>query len=559
MSIFQIAPLNPIRFIDLKSNIDWPEIYNSRPFDLETYKQSIFDFQTNRCFFQKYQTNDKARVQIWSDFLPSCKIYNTSTGLNYVVPVTNMGLSFLPDLTFSVYEMEFDFSLYGEGLLYVEVKYTDAIEFVYLSEPIDIKETWINTVLFEVSNDENAFSIIFQHNPDNLLDKFKIVSRVEAIIDNFTPKADRIVYNDQIRNNTLLWGTPFREFRLNIGGRAGISDWLIDKINRMLACNEVSIDGEFYTASEGADWEPNRGEDYPLAGWRININPVENRFIQRLKPSIDVNDIEMILHSNNRTNVGADQVYNSIFDKYSVLHGLGIIKYSVPNPFILIGITPGGSEISGPDGFQLTETNQFVLINWVFDGDATVYISNLAGSLLDINLYYYKPYDITPGVTPVTPVVGSFIKGTVYMYEEVTPGDFTLDWEESTGLGKIGRPFEGCALMDGRNGCGNMMGRSPLMYTPNPLQYTDPSGSYTYTRGQNIGIAKHLLTIAELPPHNHVLAFDGNISDLDGTGGQQGWEDDGPTNMNTNNTGGGQYHENRGPSFGIVFFKRIVD
>lgn len=555
MTTFSIAPINPIRFIDSNSSDAWPEIYHSKPFDLETYKESIFDFQTNRCFFQKFQTNDITRIQFLSDFIPVIRIFNTTTGTQSGVPFFNMGISF-PDFTFKVYEADIDFSLYGEGIIYLTIQYIDVTLKTWISEPIDVQEKWENTVLFEVRNDENAFSFVFDTG-------IVIKSRVEAIIDNFIPKADRIVYNDQTRNATLLSGIPFREFRLNIGGRAGISDWLIDKINRMFACNQVKIDGEYYTASEGAEWEPNRDEEYPLAGWRIPIIPVDNKFNQRLKPTFGDEGLElqMILHANNRTGLSADQSYLGIFERFSVLHGFGIIKASIANPVIFVGTTLGGNEISGPDGYQLTEANQFILINWVFDINTDVYVSGLNGSLVDINMYYYLPFDITPaGGGGPTPPSGSFVKGTVYMYEEVLPGDFSTDWDEVTGLGKINTPYEGCALMDGRNGCGNMIGRVPLMpsITGRP-DYSDPSGTYPYTKGQTLGEAKHLLTIPEMPAHSHVLAFDGNISDLDGTGSQQGWEDDGPTNMNTNPTGGSLYHENRQPSYGIIFFKRIID
>lgn len=551
MSIFQIAPLNPIRFIDLDTSESWPVIYHSKPFDLETYKESIFDFQTDRCFFQKYQTNDSAQVQIWSDFVPTCKVYNVTTGLNYTVTVTDTGITF-PDFTFLVYEIDFNFAAYGEGLCYIEIKYTNVTDFVYLSEPIDLKLEWENTVFIEAKNDENAFSIIFDTD-------FVVKLRVDAILDNFTPKADRIIYNDQVRNNTLLYGVSYREFRLNIGGRQGIADWMIDKINRILACDEVSIDGEYYTVADGADWEPNRGEDYPLVGWRININPVENRFNQRLKPGFneDGDEIQMILHANNRTDIAGDQSYTGIFNRYSVLHGLGIIKASIPDLNILIGTTVGGFDISGPEGFDITEANQFILINWVFDADANVYITVPIGGQLDINLYYYLPYDTaTGGVIPPGPPP-TFVKGTVYMYEEVSVGDFSIDWDETTGLGNIGTSYEGCALMDGRNGCGNMMGRTPVMYG----SYTEESGVYSVTRGQQFGEAKHKLITGELPQHSHPLTF-GKITSQQNTASADAVTNIAGTGLanstTTGQAGGNDYHENRQPSFGIVFFKRII-
>lgn len=565
--VFQIAPLNPLRFVDLTSNVAWPEVYHSKPFDLEFFQESIFEFQTKTCFFQKWQTNDTTQVQIWSDFpIDSITLYNYDTGLNFDITPVDTGLTF-PDFSFSVYEFELHFSTYGTGRAYIEIIYTDGggAPNVWQSDPFWIADKWEETLLIEYKNDENDFSIIFDTGIEFSL-------RVDGILDHFQPRSERIVYNDQIRNATLLYGVPFREFRLNVGGGEGVPDWLADKLTRILDCNEVKIDGEWYVVAEGAEAELNRNDDYPLVGYRILVNQVFNRFNQRLKPGVGENgeQLKMILKAISRNNIAADQVYSGVVRKYTVLHALELVKYSVDPVTLLVGTTAGGSDISGLGGFVVDESKAFIEINYVFDAPQDVYVSGLTGAQVDLILFYYDPLDTSTGGGDSGSGAAGFVKGTVYMYEEAAPGDFAREWDISTGLGVIGTPYEGCALMDGRNGCGAMSGKVPLMFG----DYTDQSGAYSYARGQTVGVTKHALVEAENGPHHHTATTIApgefglvrrtkvgerrTCGDVDTE--NAGTEPDvvqipGPIPI----SGAGTPHENRQPSFGLVFFKKITD
>ncbi len=78
-----------------------------------------------------------------------------------------------------------------------------------------------------------------------------------------SPASRDTIYEDQVLNQSILNSVPFRIWELTIGGSSGIPDYLIDKVNRILGCSNLLIDGRLFTKSEGAKLEERALEDYP--------------------------------------------------------------------------------------------------------------------------------------------------------------------------------------------------------------------------------------------------------------------------------------------------------
>lgn len=534
--IFQIAPANPIRFIP------------------EGESDLFLINQENKCYFQKWKNTDSTKLQILSDF-PDITIdirdYNTNEivlSLNVAeIPINLIGQ------TFKCYEVLFDFSLLTDGQYYAELTYssisTDPV--TLFSEPFDVQADHPGTMLFKYTNSENNYSIIFDTD-------IEFDFRVEGTIKEFTPVSDDVIYNDQKRNVTLLNSVPYRSWKLYIGNAPGLPDWVLDKVNRIMSVDQKNIDDVDFEKVEGEKWEQVRQVEYPFSGMSIEIMPVENVFLQRIKtgdnPPEGYTIVELV---KNYFDNAADIEVAGIFSKYSLLKHISVLNYGAA--FTMnVGTTDGGTEIgqfevptgSGA-GVDLTAN-----IKKLFNAATTVYITGLTGTDADI-LIDYLQYDAVPA-QPLPAPAPTLGKNAVIEFEETDPGEFLAAFDIVTGLGKVGGGWEGWAIMDGRNGTTDRGGKvsvgwvndplSPFYLQATPASLTDGFG------GEN----EVTLTVDELPEVD--IPFD-----YDGVGRSSGAQETMRNYPGSNRTGGvitfpggGQAHNNMQEYAVTVKVKKIA-
>lgn len=468
--VFQIAPVNPLRFIP------------------ENETDLFLINQEDKCYFQKWTKTDVTKVQILSDF-PDINFFIRDYETNEIVLTINVAL--IPvniiDQTFSCYEATIDFSLLPVGQYFAEINYssTSTSPVTIYSEPFDVQTEQPKTILIKYKNSENDFSVIFDTSIEFDL-------RVEGTIKEFSPSSDDIIYNDQKYNATLLDSVPYRTWKLYIGNAAGLPDWVIDKVNRALSCDQKEIDGVFYEKVEGQKWEQVRQVEYPFSGMSIEIMPVENVFLQQIKtgdqPPAGYTIVELV---KNYFGNAADITVEGVFVKYSLLKHISVMNYGSAFT-MMVGTTDGGGEIgifevptgSGA-GVDLTAN-----IKKLFNAPTTIYITGLTGTNADI-LIDYLQYDAVPA-QPIPAPAPTLGKGAMIRYKEIVPGEFAAAFDLSTGLGKIGGGWEGWALSDGRNGTDpNEGGRVPVMWIEG-----DPVFGIVGSIG---GESEHTLTQDELP------------------------------------------------------------
>lgn len=424
--VFSFSKALPIRLIEIKT---FDQRYQNKPFDLDD----------RQCYVQKFQTNDITKLQFLSDYPDfTFKIYDLETykeALN-IDPVDKQYN--IKDQTFKVYEVEIDFNQLAEGDYYVEVVANGAI---YQSEPINVAAFHPNTIFFEYRNSYSKPGIIFY---DGFVSSF----RVEGGINQFTPSFQDESFIDQRYNNTLLSSVGYRVFTLYVGNAVGVPDWVADRINEILTCDTVKIDGVYYAKASGAKWTVNGAtpiteNEKTFAGYKIEITPVtnigENVYVIEVKKPED--EIRMIQLSKIYQNHGGNLTAIGLFKKYSILVGIGIYPAANTAPFTIIaGITPGGGEI----GTFTVEDIEYWLRDYLFDGVRTLYLNGLDSVTCDIVLDY-KQYDAPALNGTINPYKGLGI-GSRIGYCELNPGDLERDFTLGSGLGNIGTDWVDWAI-----------------------------------------------------------------------------------------------------------------
>jgi len=86
------------------------------------------------------------------------------------------------------------------------------------------------------------------------------------------------VWEDQPLNLTTINATPYLQPKLIVGSGGGVPDWVAEWINRIFCCDNTLANGLQYTAVDGSELEANEEDDYPMAGWSMDVRPTKNRY-----------------------------------------------------------------------------------------------------------------------------------------------------------------------------------------------------------------------------------------------------------------------------------------
>jgi len=483
MPVFQIAGANPFRFV----RPDAPDLFE--------------EIQDGKCYLQKWQKTDSTKIQILTDYTDAVfTIHDAHTDiLIATVPLVEIAVNILnPELSgVKCYEASIAFGTL-EGQYYAKIVYDTDTELY--SEPFDVQVEQEGTILFNYKNSENNFSIIFTTS-------ISFNFRVEGTIQEFTPSSEDTIYNDQKFNATLLNSIPFKTFKLYIAPPSGIPDWIADIVNRIMSMDQKSIDESYYEKVEGAKWEVERVVENPFSGMTIEIMPVENVFLQRIKTGDQPPEGYTIVEKTKNYFANSDNIDLDIFVKYSLLKHISVMNYG-SSLTINVGITDGGSEIGvmnvpagSVDGVGFTQT-----FNWLFNGGTIVYLTGLTGSNADI-LIDYLQYDEQPA-QPIPQPPQNLPKNAGIRFFEITPGDFAAAFDLGTGLGKPAAGWQNWVIVDGRNGTDDEGGRVPVTFIQDDPVYGTP--------GATGGLEEEVLSIGQMPKHKHDI--NGSLSKRGTTG-----------------------------------------
>ncbi len=474
--IFVISPLNPVRFVPIKTFNS--SLYQTKQFDEALQKcQTLFN-QNKIDYYQKFTLVDAPRIQILSDYenivveiYRYIKDFEGSTPVLFTPTVSAVATN-ITNQSFKCYEFGFDFAAYGVGDFQTIVKYNSTPEaetptwVEWISEPINIDTEQEGTLRYEYTNSDNNFSMIFngatpEGEPEGEVYTWTGIFRVESQIVDFKPSSVDTIYDDEVHNTTIIMSRPFRQFSLALGEGGkdgvfeGIPDYMVDKVNRILSCNQVQIDGKYFCKSEGAQWEENRPENYQFSSQRITITESQNNFqleVESENPNEVMTPIQKIIpYYNNQTNL----VIANVFKKNTLLEKICIINTSgTPFDFYLSTDTTGGDDDIDPPLHEFVEDfTTTITINQLFGTDKTINITGIDENTLQIWVIY-KKLD-APGSGNVNPNQNNG-KNFIGFYYEMALGEFALDFDAVTGLGRVDTSYEGWAVCNGNHNTPDM-------------------------------------------------------------------------------------------------------
>lgn len=273
MSKIIIPYLNPVKFHKLTP--DESAKYLTRHMEEWNYSNATPDWQAKPIYAQPFQVSDNITLQFQSNFdeadqtveLINChgRVFLTFTVTQGAESETEAGL-FLYEINEALTDIE-------DGYYYIRITGQGTPDLEIVSEPLHIKSSHPYSVLIEYSNFEFKDGIVFETD-------LVLQIRVHGDLRYKIPASKDVSYEDQSFDTTLLNSVPYRIWELYVGGTTGIPSYLIDRINRLLGCSNLQVDGKYFTKSDGAKLEEKASDDerYPLRGWTIDLQEAENPY-----------------------------------------------------------------------------------------------------------------------------------------------------------------------------------------------------------------------------------------------------------------------------------------
>lgn len=299
INIVDISILSPIKFRE--SGFTNPAPYNTRYMDDWNYQETIRDFEEKQPYLQPWQKNDIIPLQLLSNYAPH-NLYLYDCEGNQVNSFSSVYKpSSIEGTGQKAYEFAIALNIYDEGVYQFRLQSGSPILKNMESEWFHLKTLHENSVQLRYKHNENDFDVVFETD-------IEFTFRTYGGLKEFKPASDRTVFIDQTRDIIQLSGKSFFTQKLIIGDSFGVPDWVIERVNQIFQCSQVLIDGRQYVANEGAAFEPNREENYPMAGWSLEVRPADHQTRKRF---------EADGNSNSPTTV----VYNIETDAFGQLSG----------------------------------------------------------------------------------------------------------------------------------------------------------------------------------------------------------------------------------------------
>lgn len=131
-----------------------------------------------------------------------------------------------------------------------------------------------DSVLFEVTNDKDEFGTVFSGQ------RFRFRTEAVWLPSDVAFQSENQTFRDQNGSLHQLSALPYETRVLTVGGGSsalGVPNWVGRKVNKLLACSAVTIDGAAYARSEGAGVErTDIADNWPLFLYKVTLEPADD-------------------------------------------------------------------------------------------------------------------------------------------------------------------------------------------------------------------------------------------------------------------------------------------
>lgn len=241
---FKISRHNPFRFIN-KDFMDVKTIH----FHDNWASDQIRPHEMIKRYKQKWNRADTTPLQVEGTIAPNNLILydlNKNVVKSFVWEVVFTGINYnIYQTTFDVTEDVPD----GFYFLFQRINLLE-IDWAAWSEPIHIKDNHSQTLKIDYRNSYNAWDVAFS---TGLTFTFRVEG--DFIIPDFTADRERTTMVDQETKIRTLNAEPHSIYPMAIGGPDAIPPWVLDKMNRIVCCSSIKINGNYYLPDEGAKFE----------------------------------------------------------------------------------------------------------------------------------------------------------------------------------------------------------------------------------------------------------------------------------------------------------------
>jgi hypothetical protein len=293
-NVLYYSSLNPLPLYEV--NKVQQAQYMSRYSDDYRFGDSLSSFMTPVDYYQKWTTSDAIVFQFTSNF-STIQVQLMDCNDNPVIiqsAIQKGANKFEPG--FYLYEDTLSLAGVTPGFYYVLVTLGGTKQLY--SEPLQIFSYLPDSLLFEYSHTLYHGDIIFK---TGIMLRF----RVEGILKEDAPSSQTTAFIDQQYNPSILTSIPFQTATLVAGHTLGVPTWVAKKINWILSCDNVAIDGKPWARPESEKiTEVSLDNQYPLKAYSVRLQEQLNRASKVIGVDVDPNKRLLIAMSVDSTIFG---------------------------------------------------------------------------------------------------------------------------------------------------------------------------------------------------------------------------------------------------------------
>ncbi len=247
-----------------------PDKYNFKTIYQDWFSERNNAWILNPHYMQKYQSTEIIRDQIITNGVSdiTLKMYRcldaTLVQSFAYAPVAPAPIP-IPEV---VMEVQIDWSDYDPDQ-YFFVWYV-GVTAIGISERIDMRAKWRNTILIESENSVNMPGVFYSTG-------FKSILRIEGLVKKLQPNVDFNIAEEESGNTKMLYSRMAKKRMIRYGTAYGLPDYLSLKVANAILNDMPLIEGELYTLEKSDKIIPSEDVDgHPLYYYEVIMTLQDN-------------------------------------------------------------------------------------------------------------------------------------------------------------------------------------------------------------------------------------------------------------------------------------------